>query len=182
MSVRDQRREAAIERMADHVLAHGLAGASLRPLAAAAGSSDRMLLYYFADKDDVLAATLGRVAGRLTAMLDAALPPGSRLPAGQLLQAVWSAMSSEVLAPYMRVWLEVVAGAARGQQPHRTIAAGILGGFADWIVDHLEAPQDERAGQGALLLATVDGALLLDAAGRRDLADAAIASAVSGWA
>ncbi|RYF94673.1 MAG: TetR/AcrR family transcriptional regulator [Caulobacteraceae bacterium] len=179
MTVRTERREAAIERMADHVLAHGLAGASLRPLAAAAGASDRMLLYYFADKDDVLSATLGRVAARLTAMLDAALAPGLRLPGGPLLQAVWSEMSSPSLAPYMRVWLEVVAGAAHGQQPHRTIAAGILGGFADWIGEHLDAPEPERAGQGALLLATVDGALLLDAAGRRDLAEAAIAASVS---
>jgi AcrR family transcriptional regulator len=177
MSVREQRREAAIERMADHLLAEGLANASLRPLAAAAGSSDRMLLYYFTDKDDVLAATLGRVAARLTAMLDAALEPGARLPANVLLGAVWSAMSSEALGPFMRVWLEVVAGAARGQEPHRAVASGILGGFADWIESHVDASDAERPGQAALLLATVDGALLLDAAGRRDLADAAIAAA-----
>jgi AcrR family transcriptional regulator len=177
MSVRDDRREAAIEAMADHLLAEGLAGASLRPLALAAGTSDRMLLYYFADKDELLAATLGRVALRLTGMLDAALPPGVRLAPGPLIQAVWAAMTSETLAPYMRVWLDVAAGAARGQQPHRSVAAGILGGFVGWVIDHLDVPEPDRPGQGALLLATVDGALLLDAAGRRDLAEAAIAAA-----
>ena len=62
MNTRDERREAAIERMADHVLAEGLAAATLRPLAAAAGTSDRMLLYYFADKDELLTATLARIS------------------------------------------------------------------------------------------------------------------------
>ena len=54
MNIRNDRREAAIERMADHVLSEGLAAGTLRPLAAAAGTSDRMLLYYFADKDELL--------------------------------------------------------------------------------------------------------------------------------
>jgi len=45
MSVRTDRRQAALERMADHLLREGMTGASLRPLAAAAGTSDRMLLY-----------------------------------------------------------------------------------------------------------------------------------------
>ena len=54
MNFRNERREAAIERMADYVLSEGLGAATLRPLAAAAGTSDRMLLYYFADKDELL--------------------------------------------------------------------------------------------------------------------------------
>jgi len=49
------------------VLEHGLIGLSLRPLAAALGTSDRMLLYHFRDKDgaevDVVLERGGRVAG-----------------------------------------------------------------------------------------------------------------------
>src|SRR5580693_6683546 len=76
MSIRDERREAAIERMADHLLLEGLGAATLRPLAAAAGTSDRMLLYYFSDKDELLSATLQRLAARMTAQLDEAVPIG----------------------------------------------------------------------------------------------------------
>ena len=173
MSVRATRREAAIERMADHLLEHGLPGGSLRPLAAAAGTSDRMLLYYFRDKDEVLAATLERVAARLTAMLDAALPPGTRLPYAALLAAVWAAVGSPALRPYMRLWLELAAVAARGVLPGGEIATAIMQGFADWVSDHLEpAP----GASPALLLATIEGMLFLDAVGRRDLADAAAAA------
>ena len=129
MNVRDDRREAAIERMADHVLAQGLAAATLRPLAAAAGTSDRMLLYYFADKDELLAATLGRIAARMVAQLDGAIPVEPRRPFPVLLEQVWAAMASERLVPFMPLWLDLAAGAARGRQPHRDVAGAIADGF-----------------------------------------------------
>ena len=179
MTTRDDKRAAAIEAMADHVLAKGMAGASLRPLAAAAGTSNRMLLYYFADKDELLTAVLGRIAERLLARLDRALPPGRRLGFAPLLAAIWPAVGSSDLQPFMRVWLELVGGAAHGRMPDAVIAPAILAGFAAWVELHLDAPATERAATAALLLATIDGMLLLDAAGRRDLADAAVGAAGS---
>ena len=56
MTKPDSRRTEIVERLADHVLAHGLSASSLRPLAKAAGTSDRMLLYYFADKSEMMTA------------------------------------------------------------------------------------------------------------------------------
>ena len=159
--------------MADHLLAAGLTGVNLRALAAAAGTSNRMLLYYFTDKDELLAATLACVAARLTAKLDAAVPAGELLRFAALLPAVWAAVGSPALRPYMRLWLELAAGAAHGQQPHASVAAQLMAGFADWAGGHLDGGADEAA----LLLAVVEGALFLDAVGRRDLADRAVAAA-----
>ena len=79
--------------MADHLLAAGLTGVNLRALAAAAGTSDRMLLYYFTDKDELLAATLACIAARLTAKLDAAVTAGDLLRFAALLPAVWGRSS-----------------------------------------------------------------------------------------
>jgi AcrR family transcriptional regulator len=178
VSIRDERREAAIELMADHILRQGMGAASLRPLAAAAGTSDRMLLYYFADRDELISATLERVAARLTTMLDTAVPADLRLPFGELLLAVWSAVRSAEMKPYMRVWLELAASAARDLEPHRTIANGIMNAFVRWTGDHLAVGRaSEREQLSALLLATVEGALFLEAIGRRDLADTAVAEA-----
>lgn len=174
MRVRDAKRAEAVERMADHLLEHGLAAATLRPLAAAAGVSDRMLLYYFGSKEDVMAATLTRVAGRLTAELDTAIPPGPRLKRGKLLRRLWSLVASPGMSGYMRVWLELAAAAASGAEPHRGIAGGIAAGFLDWIEARIDADKAERHGMSARLLATLEGALLLDALGRRDLAEAAV--------
>ncbi len=176
MSVRTDRRQAALERMADHLLREGMTGASLRPLAAAAGTSDRMLLYYFADKDELLTATLEHVTARLAGLLDEAGPGRPPLPFSALLAEVWKAIRAPDLQPYMRLWLELAASAARGQDLHRTIAGRIADGFLTWTAERLYVEQEaDRAPQAALLLATVDGLALLDAVGRGPAADSAIA-------
>jgi AcrR family transcriptional regulator len=112
MNIRNDRREAAIDRMADYVLSAGLAGATLRPLAAAAGTSDRMLLYYFADKDELLTAVLDRIAARLLSELEDAISIGPPRPFVMLLEQVWAVLGSESLKPYMNVWLDLASGAA----------------------------------------------------------------------
>jgi len=176
MSIRESRREAVIDRLADHILQAGLSGSSLKALAAAVGASDRMLLYYFRNKDDLLTTALGRVAERLTHVLDAAAPPE---PASfeALLATLAAAMGDPALKPYMEVWLELVAASARGTQPHRTISGAIADGFIAWAAQHLVAKDaDERNAQAALFVATLDGLMLLDAAGRGDAAARAVAA------
>lgn len=171
MAIRDQRREEAIERMADHLLAHGTAGASLRTLAAAAGTSDRMLLYYFADKDELIAETYARIGSRFTALLEAGFADGARRAPETLLAELWAAMGSPAVAPFMRFWLDVASAAARGAATERAVAGGIARGFADWIEARLDLPEPAaRAAAAARLLATIDGMMLLDAVGLPDLA------------
>lgn len=176
MSIRKARRDAAIDRMADHLLREGLAGASLRPLAAAAGASDRMLLYYFADKDEILAATLERIALRLAALLDEIVPPGTLLGFSALLNKLWAAARSPALQPFMRLWLELAGSAARGNQPHRAVSGSIADGFLSWMESRLSVAETERARSAAMLLVIIEGLVLLDAIGRSNLADIAAAA------
>ncbi len=110
---------------------------SLLPLAAAAGTSDRMLLYYFADRDELLTATLERVAARLTTLLDQAIPADTRFAASELLAAIWAVAGSPELRPYMLLWLELAAGASRDRQPHRAVAGAIMNGFSCWTAIRL---------------------------------------------
>lgn len=175
MTKRKDHREAAIERMADYVLSEGLGAATLRPLAAAAGTSDRMLLYYFADKDELLAATLGRIAERMVARLDSEIPIEPRRPFPVLLEQVWAAIGSEGLQPFMHVWLDLAAGAARNLQPHRHIAGNIADGFLAWVAARLQPAGDGAPPRLApLFLASIEGVFLLKAIGRATIADAAV--------
>jgi AcrR family transcriptional regulator len=164
MSIRKDRREAAIERMADHVLSKGLGAATLRPLAAAAGTSDRMLLYYFADKDELLRATLDRVAQRMLAQIDSAIPAEPRRSFPVLLLEVRAVLASRNLQPFMPLWMELAAGAARGIQPHSAIASQIADGFFAWIKMRLE---DEHGGEpsslASLFFTIIEGSYLLQA-------------------
>jgi AcrR family transcriptional regulator len=165
MSIREERRAAALARMGEHLLREGLAGASLRALAHAAGTSDRMLLYYFADKDEILTATLEHVAAELAGLLDSAVAAPRPYPA--LLAECAAAFHRPDFQPFMWLWLEIAAAAARGQEPHRAIAGRIADGFLAWGEARLEeADPAQRAAQAALLLATVDGLALLQAVGR----------------
>lgn len=175
MNVRLDRREAAIDRMADHVLLEGLAGATLRPLAAAAGTSDRMLLYYFADKDELLTAVLDRIAARLARELDDAIPIGSPRPFALLLEQVWAILGSESHRPYMNIWLDLASGAARDLQPHRNVAGEIADGYFAWVTSRLKPQGDgETPSSAALFLATIEGMYLLKAIGRPAIAGSAM--------
>ena len=174
MDIRSKRREDAIERMADHLLAEGLGAATLRPLAAAAGTSDRMLLYYFDDKDELLSATLHRVAERMLAQLDQAIPPGKLRTFRILLGEVRTVLALDSLKPFMHLWLDLASGAARGLQPHLKIAGEIADGFLAWVTSRLrlQARRDQTT-SSALFLACIEGMHVLEAIGRPSIADSA---------
>jgi AcrR family transcriptional regulator len=183
MISRDTRREAVLEPIADHLLAHGIGGASLRAMAAAAGTSDRMLLYYFADKDELLAASLAHVAARLAALLEVAVPAAPPRPFATLLAEVWAAIRTPQLQAFMHLWLEVAARAGRGEEPYRAIAPRIAEGFTGWAATRLDLGEGgDRLAEAALLSATVDGLSLFAAVGQGGAADRAATALLRGAA
>lgn len=145
------------------MLNSGLSATSLRQLAAAAGVSDRMLLYYFADNAEVLAAAMAQIAGDIGVQLAEAIPPGPLLPPATLIGAAARITTAPAMKPYMRLWIEVVAASARGEAPFPAIAREIATGFRLWIEARLDpAGLPDPVGTVALILATVDGLALLD--------------------
>lgn len=159
------RKAALIDRLTDHVLANGLGGASLRPLAAAVGTSDRMLLYYFPDKPALIAAVLQEVAARMTMLLElqrteqpvtAAALEARMLPL-VLDPAVW---------PFMQLWLEMAALAARGDETCALVGNGIAEGFVVWLESQLDIVDPVQRSSAALqLLMKIEGGVLLKSLG-----------------
>ena len=94
VSARDKRSD-LIEKLADHILADGLLNASLRPLAKAVGTSDRMLLYYFKDKDELIEAVLDHIAARITVILEQSRAP-EPLPLESLAPMLLESMKSDL--------------------------------------------------------------------------------------
>jgi AcrR family transcriptional regulator len=66
---RQDKRAQVIDQLAVHFLNTGLSDTGLRRLAEVAGTSDRMLLYYFANKDELVAAVLAHIADGQAAAL-----------------------------------------------------------------------------------------------------------------
>jgi AcrR family transcriptional regulator len=154
------RREQLAEQATDHVLEHGLIGLSLRPLAAALGTSDRMLLYHFGSKDDLVAAVL-RVSNDRSVAQVRALPPSRDIRAA--VRDLWEAMSSEQLHRCQRTYVEAAALGLFGSEPYASV---VREGNAVWVgavADHLVAAgarRDRAARATALLDAAFTGFLL----------------------
>lgn len=137
--------------LADYVLAHGVAGSSLRPMAKAAGTSDRMLVYHYGSKAGVMEAALNEVARRDKETMDAMLP-AAPLPAHQLMPMIGSVMKTGAFNPSIAVLLELTALAMRGDATAQKIAHTIATDFHDWLAARLTEP--DRALE---LLAAVEG-------------------------
>ncbi|MHA7899204.1 MAG: TetR/AcrR family transcriptional regulator [Henriciella sp.] len=167
------KRSELIDKLADHMLAEGLLHASLRPLAKAVGTSDRMLLYYFKDKDALIEAVLERIAARITIILEQSAAP-EPVPLDVLAPMLIESMKSDLFWPYLRLWLETAALAAGGDPLYRAIGERIGRGFVAWGASQLLA-EDEAARQrdAARLLVQVEGSVLLRSLGLEDVVDRA---------
>lgn len=115
----EHHREELLERATDYVLAHGLIGLSLRPLAAAIGTSDRMLIYHFTGRDALVSAVVARSNERAMAEI-AALPVADGVRAA--VNHLWAAYRTEPLSSCMDVYCQAAATGLIGREPYLTDA------------------------------------------------------------
>lgn len=144
-----------------YVLEHGLTDLSLRPLASAIGSSPRVLMFLFGNKDGLVRSLLARARADEVAVLDRLRPAGSEEPMGLLPAAerTWEWLSDSAHRSLLRLWTEAYARSL--VEPD-----GPWGGFAattvrDWL-DVLAGcqPHDERDSPSAEVRRTVALAVL----------------------
>ena len=112
------RRDRTLAQVGDYVLEHGLEGVSLRPLAAALGTSTRMLLYDFGSKEALLDEALAEIRRRLAERL-AELQSG-RDDAATLTE-IWNWVSAGERLPFMRLFFETYVAALKDPEVARRI-------------------------------------------------------------
>src|SRR3982750_3279743 len=115
----DGRREELLTLAYAYVQEHGLAGLSLRPLAAAIGSSPRVLLFLFGSKDGLLSALLARARADGLALLAHPRPEGLAATG----EAVWGWLSDEAHRPVLTLWVEAYARSLVERGPWSGFAA-----------------------------------------------------------
>src|SRR4051812_24846623 len=118
------RREELLDRAYSYVLEHGLATLSLRPLAAAIGSSPRVLLFLFESKDGLVRALLERARAEEMEFLGAV---GGDSVAG-VAAATWRWLAADEHRPLLKLWVE-------GYGRSLVEPDGPWGGFARSTVD-----------------------------------------------
>ncbi len=135
------RRTELAEAATDYALEHGLIGLSLRPLAAAVGTSDRMLLYHFDDKDDVVSTVLRTSNER--SITDIRGLPRSRGLRRAVLD-LWAASTSGRLERCQRLYVEAAALGLLGREPYVTVVREANERWVRAIADHLVAAGADR--------------------------------------
>ena len=159
-----------LNQLAQYVLEHGLNDASLRPMAAASGTSDRMLLYHFKTKDALIAELLNHIAQIMSAGLDQVLPPERFPNEDTLIQRLVTIMRTPQFQPFTRLWFDMLSSASGGQVAHRETGHAILEHFLEWM--SLRHPDCGAGAARALTL--VEGVLIMDAMGQSAIANRAI--------
>lgn len=146
-----------------YALEHGLADMSLRPVAAAIGSSPRVLMFLFGNKDGLVKALLARARLDELAMIE---PLRDSLSQGlpEAVAHVWTWLAAEDHRPLLRLRAEAYARSlVEPDGPWTGFAESTV---TDWLAVLAACqPEPERATEHGLVLrtlalATLRGALL----------------------
>ncbi len=160
MGRRDERRVEIVETLARHVLRAGLGDTGIRRLAAVCGCSDRMLLYYFADKEEILTEVLSRIASGLAASLSALLGAAPQPPA-RALETIWGVLRQGANTDPLRLWLDLSSRASRGDRFFGRAVARIREDWVARLSGILDVAEERKVPLATLLMAAVDGQVVL---------------------
>jgi AcrR family transcriptional regulator len=159
--VPDGRKEELLELAYAYVREHGLAQLSLRPLAAAIGSSPRVLLFLFGSKDGLVRALLARARRDELRLLSETGPADGLAEAGV---QVWAWLSDPKHRPLLTLWVEAYARSLiETDGPWAGFAASTV---ADWleVLARAQPPAlrdtDQARAERTAVLALLRGALL----------------------
>ncbi|MGV0787632.1 TetR family transcriptional regulator [Mycolicibacterium sp. XJ2] len=162
-----RRRRELLDGLVAEVSGNGIGDRPLRDLAAAVGTSHRMLLHHFGSRDELLLALVGEVERRQMAL-------AHDLPAdpAEAIAAMWANLRRPDLRPFERLFFECYARGVQGEQPFaRMLPAAV----EDWLSREPRGTTDPAMMRLGLAVAR---GLLLDLVATEDLdgVDAAAAA------
>ncbi|MBW8800577.1 MAG: TetR/AcrR family transcriptional regulator [Streptomyces sp.] len=146
---------------------NGIADLSLRPLAKALGTSDRMLLYYFGTKERMVAEALDiyerRPLLRTRELLEAVGPPASPADLRRFMEEVWRQFSDPGVRAAFPLYFEIMSASVLHPDRYGPVMRGIV---AEWTGLFTSVFRDlgmsrDRACTQATLLADASLGLLI---------------------
>lgn len=167
-----ERRRQLLDALVAEFSTGGIGDRSLREVAAAVGTSHRMLLHHFGSREDLLVAIVEEVERRQMGLL-------AELPAdpAQSFAAMWADLRRPELRQSERLFFECYARAAQGEKPFARMIPGAVDGWLAEAQAVTDGPVDPALAR--LGLAVVRG-LLLDLVATDD--DAGVNAAAQAFA
>jgi AcrR family transcriptional regulator len=182
----DARRQ-LLDRATDYVGEHGIGDLSLRTMAAALGTSHRMLIHHFGSKEGLWVAIAQAVEARQREVLARVLAGGAEQP-GEAMREWWRHISDRSLWPNERLFFELYGQALHGRSHAADLLDGVVDSWVDPVAELLVAagvPAAAARAHARLGVAATRG-LLLDLLATGDAAgvDAAMEAFIDlmvGW-
>lgn len=150
----------------------GLSQVTYGRVAKRLGISDRIVVYYFPTKDDLV----GDVLLALGLQLQQALEPAftQRQPDHlALARTAWPLLADDSVDPIFALFFEANGLAAAGREPYRTIVPRLVEAWMAWAAELIDGRPQQRRTEAAAAIALLDGLLLLRQLGGADLASRA---------
>ena len=168
-------RQRLLDAAVAHALAHGVGDLSLRELAAAIGTSHRMLIYHFGSKEGLFVEIIRAVeAAQRDVFADFAV--GDVSPA-DAARAYWRQVTDPSMWPQERLFYELYGQALQGRPGTVELLDGIIESWVEPITAYSVSrgvPEDVARVDARLSVAVIRGLLLdLLATGDREAVDAA---------
>lgn len=148
----------------------GLSQLTFGRLAKRLGISDRVIVYYFPTKSDLIGEVVLAMGVQLQGTLAAAFaePATDHI---ELLRAAWPVVAVDESDRVFALFFEANGLAAAGRDPYRTLVPGLVEMWIDWTAGFLEGTAKQRRTEAETAVAVLDGLLLLRQLAGADAAD-----------
>ena len=129
-------------------------------LAKRLGISDRIVVYYFPTKNDLLTDVMLAMGARLQQALGQAFtaPAVHHL---ELARTAWPVLASTEFDQIFAMFFEANGLAAVGREPYRTLITQLMETWIQWLGTFFVGTPEGRRAEAEAVIALIDGLLLL---------------------
>lgn len=136
------------------------------------GISDRIVVYYFPTKDDLVSEVIVALGAKLQVTLAEAFSEAAADHL-ELLKAAWPTLTTPDADAVFAVFFEANGLAASGREPYRSLVRDLVAIWIEWACDFLDGDPDHRRTEAETAIAVIDGLLLLRQLASPDAAERA---------